>query len=43
MGEYHDSQPGSRKQVGLLIAAMKIAIQAGKDRTDGIELPGDST
>jgi hypothetical protein len=43
MAEYHDSQPGSRKRVGLLIAAMKIAIRAGVERADEIDLPDDGT
>jgi hypothetical protein len=43
MAEYHDSQPGSRKRVGLLKAAMRLAVQADRDRNAGIELPDDGT
>ena len=43
VAEVEDAKPGSRKHVSLLQAAMQLAMQAGGDRNDEIELPGDGT
>jgi DNA invertase Pin-like site-specific DNA recombinase/ribosomal protein L32E len=40
---YKEAKPGSRKRVGMLKAAMRLAIQASGARADETELPGDGT
>jgi DNA invertase Pin-like site-specific DNA recombinase len=42
MAVYRDAEPGSRTRIGLLRAAMRLAVQADRDRNDGVE-PDDGT
>jgi hypothetical protein len=42
MEVYRDAEPGSRTRIGLLRAAMRLAVQADRDRNDEVE-PDDGT